>query len=345
MPSTATFIDAMRSQPEVLAAARRSIRETLRASGLPRWSPGETVGVVAMGASSFTGEAVVAALRGAGLRGVNLLASTLRSAPADFQPADWYIVVSESGRSPEPIDAARGLTAGRRVGITNHPEAQIAEVVDVALGLGGFPDSPVYTAGFTATLLAEALLLDHVGVQAEEPALAQVGELATSVLTDYDDLAARLGELFGNARAIDVVASATSMAAGSEAALMIREGLRIPAAVFETYQYLHGPMEGMHEGDVLVVMGDDRELTVPLSVLGDGVRVVLVTTVPEERVPSVGHPNLTVVPLRSAGDVFTRAIVETLVMQLALAHAIEHKPFPLEEFLHHQDDTKLPQTA
>jgi hypothetical protein len=40
--------------------------------------------------------------------------------------------------------------------------------------------------------------------------------------------------------------------------------------------------------------------------------------------------------------VFERAVVETVIGQLAIAAAIEHKPFPLEEFLYHQDDTKLP---
>lgn len=336
-----SFVQAMRSQPETLAAARRSILASLGAADLPVWQPTETIGVVAMGASSHSGQALAAVLRQAGIRAVNLDASSLQPAADGFQPADHYIVVSESGRSPEPIAAARLLTRGRRITISNFPDAQIGEVTDYPIDLGGFDDSPVYTTGYTATLLAYALLLEDRGVVAAGDDLAAAAETVAAALDSYDEVAGRIGAVAARASSIDVVGQGPSLASAGEAALMFREGLRIPTAVFETYQYLHGPMEAAQAGSMMVLFGDGRELTVPGSVLEAGVQVVLVTSAAVESIPDAGHPNLTIVRVDGGLSVFVRLIVEAVIAQLVLAHASEHLPFPLEEFRYEQLDTKL----
>jgi glutamine---fructose-6-phosphate transaminase (isomerizing) len=341
MPSKAPFLDAMRSQPEQLALSRASLIRDLDAATLAEWRPGETVGVVAMGASSHSGNALVTVLAAAGFRAVNLVASDLEEAADGYQPADHYIIVSESGRSPEPIGAARSLTVGRRIGISNHPEAQISEVLDVSLGLGGFADSGVYTVGYTATLLAYALLLDRVGVVPAAADVPHIPELVAAALRDFDAAAIEVGELLAGASAIDVVGRGTSFATASEFALMIREGLRMPAAAFETYQYLHGPMDSSIPTTVVVVFGDGRELTVPDPLVAAGTRVVLVTTADPSGIPSAGHENLTIVPIASNLSSFARPIVETIFAQLVLAHGIEHKPFPIEEFVFDDLGTKV----
>jgi len=334
----------MRAQPEGLEEASASIRASLAGAAIAPWRPGETVGVVAMGASSHSGNALVTVLAEAGLRGVNLVASDLELALGGFQPADHYVIVSESGRSPEPIAAARSLTPGRRIGITNVPGAQIAEVLDVVIGLGSFDDSPVYTVGYTATLLAYGLLLDRLGVRPEGQ-LTQVPQIVRDALVRYDAIATTIGKLAADSSDIDVVGRGTSFASAAETALMLREGLRMPSTSYETYQYLHGPMESAREGTLLIVFGDGRELTIPGSVLDAGVRVVLVTTVPDDEIPSAGHPNLTVVRLDSDLDGFVRPIVETVLAQLILAHAVEHTTFPIEDFVYEQHDTKLTDLA
>lgn len=341
MPPKISFDQAMRSQPEHLDAAYRSVRGDLDAAELAPWQPGETVAVVAMGASSHSGNALVAVLAEAGVRAVNIVASDLELASPGYQPADHYVIVTESGRSPEPIAAARALTPGRRIGITNAPDAQVADVLDVVLGLGGFDDSPVYTVGYTATLLAYALLLDRVAVRPAGPDLALTPQIVRTTLDRYDQIAATIGRIAAEASSIDTVGRGTSFASAAEAALLFREGLRVPSAGYETYQYLHGPIESAGNGTLLLLFGDGRELTVPDSVLDAGVRVVLVTTAPEQTIPSAGHPNLTVVPLDPALDGFVRPIVEIVIAQLVLAHASEHKPFPIEEFIYEQHDTKL----
>ena len=335
------FVDAMRAQPEHLELARTTVGRSLDAAVLAPWRPGETVGIVAMGASSHSGHALVAVLAGAGVRAVNLVASELSFGAPGFQPADHYVLVSESGRSPEPIAAGRSLTVGRRIGISNFPTAALSEVVDVPLDLGGFDDSPVYTSGYTATLLAYALLLDRLGIIPAGPDVAAIPDTVAAALATYADVARRIATTVGVATSIDVIGRGTSFASAAEAALMFREGLRVHAAAFETFQYLHGPMEPLDEGSVLIIFGDGRELTVPDAALASGAQVVLVTTAPESAIPSAGHPRLTIVPLDPGLDGFVRPIVEIVIMQLVMAVASESRDFALEDFLFTQSDTKL----
>jgi fructoselysine-6-P-deglycase FrlB-like protein len=331
----------MRSQPELLALAHETLTRDLRAATIEDWAPGDTIGVVAMGASTHSAHALVSVLAGVGVRAVNIAASDLLIAAPGFQPADHYVIVSESGRSPEPIEAARALTPGRRIGISNFPGAQISEVLDVALGLGGFADSGVYTAGYTATLLAYALLLDRVGVVPVAPDIARVPDLVARALTELDAAAARVGEIIADASAIDVVGRGTSYASAAEFALMIREGLRAESAAFETFQYLHGPMESADNETAIVLFGDGREIDIPAVVVGSDVKVVLVTSAPAESIPASGHPNLTIVPIDGSLSEFARPIVEIVFGQLVLAHASEFKPFPIEQFVFDGLGTKI----
>lgn len=341
MSNNALFVDAMHSQPENLALAHSVLTRDLDQATIASWEPDDTIAVVAMGASSHSGVALVAVLTAAGFRAVNLVASERAAAPDGHQSADHYVIVSESGRSPETIDAARGLTPGRRIGISNFPDAQISEVVDVRLGLGGFEDSPVYTVGYTATLLAYALLLDRVGVLPADPDVARVPELVAAALRDFDQVATSVGAVLASASCIDIIGRGTSYATASETALMVREALRTPSAAFETYQYLHGPIESIRDGHALLVFGDGRELTVPDSVLDAGVKVVLITAKATDAVPSAGHPNLTIVPIDASLSEFVRPIIEIVFAQLALVHAAEHQPFSIEQFLYEQHDTKV----
>ncbi|MDR6971718.1 SIS domain-containing protein [Leifsonia shinshuensis] len=341
MEPKAPFVDAMRAQPENLALARETVLRDLAASGLSRWGADESVSVVAMGASLNSAHALVAALAAVGRPASSVVASDLADGVVAVR-ADHHIVVSESGRSPEPLYAARTLPAGTRIGISNYPEAPIRDTVDAVLGLGGFPDSPVYTSGYTATLLAYALLLDHVGALDAAAEAERIPARAADALREYAEVAETIGRVLAEAGAIDVVGRGASLSSASELSLMVREGLRTPSAAFETYQYLHGPMEVLSAGDALVVFGDGRELAIPSSVLDAGVRVVLVTGADPASVPGAGHAGLTIVPVDAGLGPFERSVVETVIGQLAIAAAIEHKPFPLEDFLYHQDDTKLP---
>jgi len=332
------YLDAMASQPEQLVHVLASISDSLDAADLPPWADGSTLGVIAMGASRNSGHALVAALAQRGVRAINTPASELLLAAADFQPADYYVVVSESGRSPEPLEAAGRLGGPKRVGITNFPHAQIQECVDAVVSLGEVPDSGVYTVGYTGTLLAYALLLGRLGLVPSTD-LDHVPGLVGDALARYADAAERAAALLAAAESIDVVGQGVSYAAAAELGLMLREGIRRPAAVFETFEYLHGPMECLTPTAAVVLFGDGRETTVPDRLVAAGVPVVLITTA--DSVPAEGASGLEIIRIAPQADPLVRAVVEIVVAQLLLAAAARQRGVPIDEFVFENLGTKL----
>jgi fructoselysine-6-P-deglycase FrlB-like protein len=337
------FGSALAAQADNLRVSVDVVAEALASADLAPWQDGETVAVVAMGASTHSGEALVAALAAEGVRAVNVTASDLELAAPGLQPGDHYVVVSESGRSPEPIRAAEGFTPGRRVAITNDPAAPLSSVADVVVPLGGWPDSRVYTSGFTATLLAYAALVRHQRPSSGVTDPATIPDLVDATLADLAEHAEQAAQLLEKVHAVDFVARGVSHASATEGALVVREGARIHAAAYDTYQYIHGPMEPLGPGSGLVVFGDGRELPMLDMVLDKGVKVVLLTRTPQD-VPRPDHENLLVVPL---GDVegVARAVVETVFVQMVTLRHTERAGIDINEFLFDQPDTKLAEAS
>jgi fructoselysine-6-P-deglycase FrlB-like protein len=246
--------EAIYSQPDRLAKAARAASAALAAAPPALWRPGETVAVVGMGASTHAGTVFVEALRRAGVRAVNIDASAVADLPEGFTPAEHCVIVSESGRSPEPVAAARRF--GARLGtrrmlvITNQPGSPVTQAGGTTVPLGGLVDSRVYTVGYTCTLAAMACVAQACGAGLGDP-----GDLARSAQRALDELAAPAAafarELAGK-KALDLVGEGVSYGSAAAGALLFREAAAIPAAAFETRHNLHGPMEA-GSGDTAVV--------------------------------------------------------------------------------------------
>jgi glutamine---fructose-6-phosphate transaminase (isomerizing) len=334
------FSSALEAQAENLRVSVDVVAAALASADLAPWQPGETVAVVAMGASTHSGEAFVAMLGTEGVRAMNVTASDLELAPPGFQPADHYVVVSESGRSPEPIRAAENFTPGRRIGITNDPAAPLASAVDIVVPLGGWPDSRVYTTGFTATLLAYAALIRYQRPSSTATDPATIPDVVASAIDGLGEHADRAAHLLEKVHAVDFVAGGVSMAAATEGALVFREGARIHAAAYDTFQYIHGPMEPLGAGSALVVFGDGRELPMLDMVLDRGVKVVLLTQAVQD-VSRPDHENLVVVPVDRGVDGLARAVLETVFVQMLTVRHTQRAGIDINEFLFEQPDTKL----
>lgn len=354
MNEAAGYMEAVHGQPANLDVAYQSVAGALANARIAPWRPGETVAVVAMGASSHSAHALVTALSGAGIRAVSLAASDIELYNTDAQPADHYVIVSESGRSPEPVSAARRLTAGRRIGVTNAPDSPLADVVDAVIPLGGFSDSGVYTIGYTATLLAYALLLDHAQVSASHndgisgansSFASHVDHISTRVsrsLELFDPAARILADRLASVHAIDFVGHGMSLASAAEGALLFREAVGTPTSAFDTYQYLHGPMESLDAGRGLIVFGDGRELGLIDSVCDAGVLICLVTKRPQSEIPGADHENVMVITLPDDVVGFGRSIVEVLLPQLTAGYCAQLRGRTPGQFRYRQKDTKLP---
>ena len=60
--------------------------------------------------------------------------------------------------------------------------------------------------------------------------------------------------------------------------MLIREAVRVPAAGWDTLNYLHGPMESQDAKTGLIAIGDGREVKIARDVAAFGCPSVLVTS-------------------------------------------------------------------
>ncbi|MFF0267071.1 SIS domain-containing protein [Kribbella sp. NPDC004536] len=325
------YYEAVAGQPAALERSAAAVRARLKELDLEAWRHG-TFGVVSMGASTHAGNALVFRLAGAGRRAVNLAGSDF-GALARSRPADSYLFVSEGGRSRETIEAADLVPAGAKLGLTNVPDGPLAEHVDAVVALEAGEDSRVYTVGYTTTLQALGLLADALTGQDDGDDWHRLPGLVARTL---EQPAAAAAEVLATAGSIDVVGAAGAYAAAAESALLLRESTRICTSTYETYQYLHGPMEPLTSSNACLLIGDGREISLARYLAGAGIPTVLVTAA-----AVAAEPNLIVMPVPQA-SIMSRAVLEILPVQLVAGEMARLRGLGIDGFLHHQDDTKVP---
>jgi fructoselysine-6-P-deglycase FrlB-like protein len=334
------YYEAVAGQPVALQRSAAAVRARLGELDLGEWRRG-TFAVVSMGASTHAGHALVHRLARAGRRAVNLAGSDViaLAPPGGFRldgPADSYLFVSEGGRSRETIEAAALLPPGARLGLTNVPDSPLAAHVDEVVALEAGEDSRVYTVGYTTTLQASGLLADALDGHGDGDAWARLPELASFTLDGSAPAAAEAAAAIGHSASIDVVGSAGSYATAAEAALLLRESTRICTATYETYQYLHGPMEPLTPAHACLLIGSEREVPLAQYLAQAGVPTVLVTSA-----PVAPQRNLSVLTVPQA-PTMSRAVLEILPVQLLAGEVARARGLAIDGFLHHQDDTKVP---
>jgi fructoselysine-6-P-deglycase FrlB-like protein len=339
------FSTAVWNQPQTLETAATEIASSIASASIAPWRAGETVAIISMGASSHSANALVAALTANGVRSVNITASDLYNAREGFEPGDHYVLVSESGRSPEPIEVARRLAPGRRIAVTNYSGSPLAEVSDTVISYGGIPDSPVYTAGYNATLMAYSALVRAAGLPGASIDEAAMPTLVQQTLDRFGAEAESLAAHFDGVESVDFVGMGYSYTSAAQGALVFREALRLPTAPYETYQYLHGPMECSKPGTGLLLFGDGRGLGVVRSQAEAGVKVLVVSAAGAAGIEALAHDNVRTLALPEGADGFARVIAEAIAIHVVTEAIAKRRGITIEDFLYHQDDTKLDEAA
>lgn len=334
MSTARDYGDAVRSQPAALERSRLAVEEALSVVDLTAWRSG-ALALVAMGASSHAGHALVHRLRRHGRRALNIDASELLAPGPGVDVADSFVFVSEGGRSRETIQAAQRVPAGARLGLTNERGVPLSGVVDASMAMNHGLDSKVYTIGYTATLQAFGLLAAALDGADEDDDWSALPDLVDEVLGDLGPQAERVAELLSEVRSIDMVGAGAGRASAAEAALLVRESARICTGTYETYQYLHGPMESMTANTACVLFGDDREVTLAQYLAGVGVPTLLVTSREVEETRHLCTMRIPEVPDLS------RSILEMLPLQLVAGELARLRHLGIDGFLYHQNDTKI----
>jgi glucosamine--fructose-6-phosphate aminotransferase (isomerizing) len=328
------YYEAVASQPANLVASAASVGAAVAALDLRRWTQG-TIAACSMGASSHAGHTFVHRLARHGRRATSIDASELISLGAAAQVADSFVFVSEGGRSRETIQAALSVPIGARLAITNAPSAPISEAVDAVVALGHGEDSKVYTVGYTATLQAFGLLAGAIDGVDEGDDWAALPDLLDVTLASTASAAKQVAEMFAGLTSLDFVGTGAFSSSATESALLFRESTRTATAAYETYQYLHGPMESLTSSHGCVLFGDGREVELARYLAGAGINTVLITS---EAV--TGEKNLKVIAVPSVPAV-SRAILDIVPLQLIAGELSRSRGLGIDGFLYHQDDTKI----
>jgi len=323
------FATAIAAQPRHMRLAAALAADALH--DVTPWQAGDTVVVTGMGSSTNAGAVFTEALRARGVRAVNIDAAAFAHYPVGFTPGEHVIVISESGRSPEPIEAARRM-GGAPIVVTNNSASPIAQVGGTLVPLGGFKDSGVYTIGYTTTLVALAAIAEAHGVPVADPmALADVAEQA---LAQFEGTLGPVAAALDGASFIDIVGQGVSAGSAQAAALLFRESCGLATAAHQTIQYLHGPMESCGPSSAALIFGDARELGVAAQLREAGTLVIGFAAHPGGDVPGLHR-------LDVAADGLGAAVAEVVFAQLLACELAGLRHRDVGHFRFPQDDTKL----
>lgn len=228
----AAFRDDIAASPEALA---RLLDGGPAASAVSTAiDPARRLCLTGLGSSRFAADVVAGALRATGRSAWSELASG--SAGTAPSPDLTVIAISASGGTREVLDVVeRHRGVSHVVGVTNRPDSTLARAADDVLLLdAGVESSGIACRTFRATLAVLALL---GGLSPEELAAAP-GAVAAR-LASAESWARGAADTLDHAPAIDVLADASIGGIAGQAALMLREGPRLPAHAYDTADWLH----------------------------------------------------------------------------------------------------------
>lgn len=244
------------------------------------------------------------------------------------------VVVSQSGRSTEAVQAMEALTIPR-LALTNDDDSPLAHLCEAVVPLGFLEDSPIYTLGYTGTLQALGLTVSALFGEPPDLGWDSLPDQVESTLENAREPIQSLARTVRNIRCVDFVGGGSHAAAAMEGALLLREAARIPTSVYSLHQYLHGPVESVGEGVLVVIIGGSRERELAIEVARTGADVLVVTTFEVDSLPTLQTVRLPTLPP------LLEATLEVLPLQLLAADLATLQGIKVEGLRRLQRDTKI----
>lgn len=164
-----------------------------------------------------------------------------------------YILISQSGRSPDLVAAAEQATAAgaQTIAIVNDADSPAARACRHVIPIAAGPELAVAATKTVVNTLLAGLLL--VGALAEDEALVAAAQsaperLAQALALDWSPWAQRLS----SAPAGFVIGRGLSLGPAREVALKAAEVLGVPVLAYSAAEVLHGPKAAIrHEHPIL----------------------------------------------------------------------------------------------
>jgi glucosamine--fructose-6-phosphate aminotransferase (isomerizing) len=302
------------SGPAELAAVLQSQRDTIPEVPLGALAR-RTWRFVGMGSSRFAALDAAARLRTAGRDAYAELASASGASPGGHDTL--LVAISASGRTAEVLAAVQRHHGSSFVlGLTARADTPLAAASDSVVPLGAtyVESAGIATMTYRATVAALFGLADEGELGEVEQSLALAPEALQALLDGrpawLDDAVAVLD----GGRAVHVLGDGFRSGASEQAALMLREGPRVPAVAFDTGDWLHVGLYTLFPGDpVLLLAGSPADAAAISTIHARGGRVVVVGP---ERDGADAHVPL---PDAALADPVVRAVVEPAVADVLAA--------------------------
>jgi glucosamine--fructose-6-phosphate aminotransferase (isomerizing) len=247
------FAEAVSRQPAVLRDTLPALRRRIESDEL--LGAPASAAFVGIGASHAAAQAAVHTLTRSGFRAARFTGAEL---PDDGTPlADLYVGISQSGRSPEPLEALRRVDGASRIAVVNEPGSPLAGIGH-PIELGGLPDSGVSTIAYSATAAALSMLAER-WLGGVDSRWDEVGSLLEEAIAAHDDLLDGWVERLSRCTTIDIVGGGVFAGVAEAAALVFREAVHVAASASETRTYLHGQMDSAGARSGHILLGGRRE--------------------------------------------------------------------------------------
>jgi fructoselysine-6-P-deglycase FrlB-like protein len=327
------YRDAVARQPESLEEVRRSVTAALDGLDLGGFR-GKSIGFAGIGASYQAAIAAAAFMRGRGARAYAYCSTDLYDAP---DAAEAFVALSASGQSREIAEVMQSRAGLACIAICRGTDNPLAKVTDAAIGMNSGADNGASSTGYTGMLLAIGLLVDRILGGAPSADWARLPAAVDGILSSAAGPARQAAAMLAARSSIDLVGAGAGFATAGEAAMLIREAVRVPAAGWDTLNYLHGPMESQDAGTGLMAFGTGREVQIARDVAAFGCPSVLITGRPD--VPP--GDKLTVIAVPAFGNAIADAIIEIVAAQLVVGEMQDAAGLTNITFRYRQTDTKL----
>jgi glucosamine--fructose-6-phosphate aminotransferase (isomerizing) len=325
---------AVARQPESLETGRQAVLKALDPIDLAGFA-NRTIGLAGIGASYQAALAGAVFLRARGIRAFAYCPTDLYDGVDSA--ADAFIALSASGQSREIADVMMLRATLPRIAICRGSDNPLAEIAGLVIATASGADNGASSTGYTGMLLAIGLLADRLVGGAPSTDWAALPQTIGRTLASAADTAKQAAALLGSSASIDLVGAGAGFATAGEAAMLIREAVRIPAAGWDTLNYLHGPMESQDSSTGLIAFGEGREVKIAQDVAKFGCPSVLITG----RTDVELAPNLVVITVPSSDNALADAIVQIVAAQLIVGEMQDAAGLTDTSFRYRQTDTKL----
>ncbi|QNE07158.1 SIS domain-containing protein [Croceicoccus marinus] len=218
-----------------------------------------------------------------------------------------YLTISQSGQSPDLVEAARAAKAGGAlvVALCNTAGSPLAMLADVFIDIGAGPEQAV--AATKSVLCTQSLILRLVAELTGDAALrGALAELPGQLEQAGQDWGSAL-DAFGDARFALVIARGPGLGAGCEMALKLKETARLQAECISAAEVHHGPKAAISRGTPAILLGEDGPAAASIAQAGEALMAMgarVFTSLCD-------IPGATPLPTTHTGHVLTQPIVQT----------------------------------